>query len=78
MGFSWSHTTYAIWKDMLFNFEDKWDLDYFLAHAHGSKRISSQEAWKSNKDFIRVFSSRCLSANKDRKQRIKEWKYEDK
>ena len=80
MGFAWSHTTYAWYKDMIFNFEDRWDLDYFLTHAEGSKRISAVEAWKLhkelNKDFIRVFSSRCLGANKDRSQRIKDWKNE--
>ena len=76
MGFAWSHTTYAKYKNMIFNFEDKWDLDYFLAHAEGSKRISAVEAWKSGKDFIRIYSSRCLSASKDRSRRIKEWKNE--
>jgi len=76
MGFAWSHTTYAQYKDMIFNFEDKWDLDYFLAHAECSKRISATEAWKSGKHFIRVYSSRCLGANKDRSQRIKRWKDE--
>ncbi len=78
MGFAWSHTTYAYWHGIIFNFEDKWDLDYFLAHADGSKRISSMEAWKSGKDFIRVFSSRCLGRNDDRRKRIKEWKDEVK
>lgn len=76
MGFAWSHTTYAIWQDIIFNFEDKWDLDYFLTHADGSKRISAVEAWKSGRDFIRIYSSRCLGANKDRQQRIRKWKNE--
>lgn len=76
MGFAWSHTTYACYKDMIFNFEDKWDLDYFLAHAEGSKRISAVEAWKSGKNFIRIYSSRCLGANRDRQQRIRKWKNE--
>lgn len=80
MGFAWSHTTYALWHGMVFNFEDKWDLDYFLAHAEGSKRISSNFAYmyvydyKHQLDFIRVFSSRSLGADKDRQRRIKEWK----
>lgn len=75
MGFAWSHTTYAMWHGMIFNFEDKWDLDYFLAHAEDSVRISSVNAWKyDNKNFIRVFSSRCLGANRERHKTIKEWK----
>lgn len=78
MGFAWSHTTYAIWHDIIFNFEDRLDLDYFLAHADGAKRISAKEAWDSRKNFIRIFSSRCLGANKDRSRRIKEWKDEIK
>lgn len=78
MGFAWSHTTYARYKDMIFNFEDKLDLDYFLAHAEGAKRISAAEAWKSDKDFIRIFSSQCLGVNRDRRKRVKEWKDEVK
>lgn len=78
MGFAWSHTTYAMWHGMIFNFEDKWDLDYFLAHAEDAKRISAAEAWKSGKDFIRIFSSRCLGANRDRRKCVKEWKDEVK
>ena len=74
MGFAWSHATYAIWHDMIFNFEDKWDLDYFLAHAKGSKRLSAVDAWKIKKDFIRVFSSRSIGADKERHRRVKEWK----
>ena len=78
MGFAWGHTTYAQWHGIIFNFEDKWDLDYFLAHADGAKRISAVDAWDSHKDFIRVFSSRCLGRNDDRRKRIKEWKNENK
>lgn len=78
MGFAWSHTTYALWHELIFNFEDKWDLDYFLAHAEGSKRIFAVDAWKIKKDFIRVFSSRSLGANKERQQRIKRWKHDNK
>lgn len=76
MGFAWSHTTYACYKDMIFNFEDKRDLDYFLAHAEDSRRISAIDAWKSNKNFIRIYSSRCLGANRERSKRIREWKNE--
>lgn len=78
MGFAWSHTTYAVWRGIIFNFEDKWDLDYFLAHAEESKRLSAVDAWKSKKDFVRIFSSRSLGANKYRKQQVKEWKYDNK
>lgn len=78
MGFAWSHTTYAVWHDMIFNFEDKWDLDYFLAQADGSKRLSAMDAWKTHKDFIRIYSSRCLGANRERHKTIKEWKNANK
>lgn len=74
MGFAWGHTTYAVWKGIVFNFEDKWDLDYFLAHAKGSKRLTFNQAWELNKEHIKIFSSRSLGANSDRKQRVKEWK----
>ena len=75
--FAWSHTTYAYWKGLLFHFEDKLDLDYFLAHAEGSERISAKRAYDNyNRGFIRVFSSRRYGANKDRQQRIKRWKQE--
>ena len=43
MSFAWGHTTYALWHGMVFNFENKWDLDYFLAHADGAVRISSKK-----------------------------------
>ena len=82
MGFAWGHTTYAYWHGIIFNFEDKWDLDYFLAHAEDSERISSADAWKNeaykHRDFVRVFSSRCLGANKNRSERIKRWKDEQR
>jgi hypothetical protein len=82
MGFAWGHTTYAKWQGMIFNFEDKWDLDYFLAHAEGAERISAVDAWKdetyNSKDFIQVFSSRCLGADKCRAERIKRWKDEQR
>lgn len=74
MGFAWSHTTYALWNGIIFNFEDKWDLDYFLAHAEGSCKLSANEAWKTKKDFVKVFSSRSLGSNKDRANKVKEFK----
>lgn len=76
MGFAWGHTTYALWKGMIFNFEDKWDLDYFLAHADGAVRVSCVEAYDmvDCRQFIKVFSSRCLGRNADRARRVKEWK----
>ena len=73
MGFAWSHTTYAYYKGLIFNFEDKWDLDYFLAHAEGSKRISAVEAWEAKQNFIRIYSSRSLGASDHRRRRVKEW-----
>lgn len=83
MGFAWSHTTYARWHGIIFNFEDKWDLEYFLAHAEGSERLSAADAWKDDsykgangKDFIRIFSSRCLGRNASRAKRIRKWRYE--
>lgn len=74
MGFAWSHTTYAKWKDMIFNFEDKWDLDYFLAHACGSERILAVDAWKVKIDFVKVTSSRRLGGNNERAKKVREWK----
>ena len=73
--FAWSHTTYAQLNEIIFNFEDKWDLDYFLAHSD-AKRISAKDAWESKKDLIRVYSSRRLGGNTDRMKRIKNWKNE--
>lgn len=78
MGFAWSHTTYAVWNGIVFNFEDKWDLDYFIAHADGSKRVSAVDAWGMNKDFVKVFSSRCLGRNEQRAKKIKEWHCNDR
>ena len=80
MGFAWSHTTYAEWHDIIFNFEYKRDLSYFLEHSD-AKRISAVDAWNkyhgTDREFIRVYASDALGANKDRKQRIKSW-YENK
>lgn len=80
MGFAWGHTTYAEWHGIVFNFEDKWDLDYFLYHAYGAKRISSKEAYNDYdcRHHIKVFSSRSLGANNYRKRTIRAWKNENK
>lgn len=80
MGFAWSHTTYAEWHGIVFNFEDKWDLDYFLDHAYGARRISSKEAYNDFNccDHIKIFSSRCLGSNAYRKQEIKRWHHDNK
>lgn len=60
MSFAMSHTTYAKWHGIIFNFEWKWDLDYFLAHAEGSKRIRAVEAYASDQDIVKVEAScRC-------------------
>lgn len=77
MSFAWSHTTYAYWHGLIFNFEDKWDLDYFLAHS-SAERVSSNWAYKHYHVFphIRISSSRCLGSNAERKRQIKEWKNE--
>lgn len=81
MGFAWSHTTYAEWQGIVFNFEYKRDLDYFLAHAKNSKRISAVEAWnkyhETRQDFVRVFASDTLGSNEYRKKEVKSW-YENK
>jgi len=73
--FAWSHTTYAYWHGIVFNFEDKWDLDYFLAHSN-AKRVTSKWAYDHYHEFpfIQVPSSRTLGANKSRKQTIKAWR----
>ena len=75
--FAWSRTTYALWHGIIFNFEWKRDLDYFLAHAPDSKRISSVDAWKlyhgTGKEFIRIYCSDVSYRNQDRRKRIKDW-----
>lgn len=76
MSFAWSRTTYALWRGIVFNFEDKWGLDYFLAHAGGAKRVSCGEAHDLMycERFVRVPSSRSLGVNVSRKQKVKQWK----
>jgi len=81
MSFAWSHTTYAIWHNMIFNFEWKTDLKYFLAHADGAKRICAKDAWdmyhNTDRKFIRVYASSALGKNSYRKKRVKNW-YDNK
>jgi len=75
--FAWSHTTYAEWHGIIFNFEWKRDLNYFLAHAEDAKRISANESWDkvrgTEKEFVRVYCSDVKWRNDYRRQRIKEW-----
>lgn len=77
MGFAWSHTTYAEWKGIIFNFEWKRDLDYFLSHNKEARRISSVEAWskihETHKEFIRIKCSDALGANSYRKKEVRRW-----
>lgn len=81
MGFAWSHTTYAKWHNIIFNFEYKRDLNYFLAHADGSERISAVDAWNeyhnTKNEFVRVYASNALGSNQERKKRVKDW-YENR
>lgn len=76
MAFAWSHTTYAVWHDIIFNFEWKWDLDYFLAHAKDAKRIYAVEAYNrlfsEGKEFIKVEAS-CRNRHSDREKRVRSW-----
>lgn len=77
MGFAWSHTTYAKWHGMIFNFEWKRDLDYFLTHAEGAVRIFAVEAYaealKNNVEFIRVEASCRSGSNSSRKKEVAQW-----
>lgn len=79
--FAWSHTTYAEWEGIIFNFEWKRDLDYFLNHAHGARRISAKEAWykwnDTRREFIRVPASCALGSNQYRKKEVQRW-YDNK
>ena len=77
MAFAWSHTTYARWNGMIFNFEWKRDLDYFLAHAEGSKRICAFEAYaevhNNDIEFIKVEASCRCGGNSSRKNEVNSW-----
>lgn len=79
--FAWSHTTYARWHGMIFNFEWKRDLDYFLAHAKDAVRIYAVEAYtemfKNNADIIKVEASCRLGSNSSRKKSVQVW-YDNK
>lgn len=72
MAFAWGHTTYAVWHDMIFNFEWKWDLDYFLAHAKGARRIRAIEAYASDKPFIKIEAS-CRRRHSEREKEVRRW-----
>ena len=77
--FAWSHTTYAVWKGIIFNFEWQRDLKYFLAHANGAKRITAVDALrtynklKMNGGIVRVCASCSIGANSYRKHIIDKW-----
>lgn len=75
MSFSWGRTFYAKWHGMIFNFEQKMDRDYFVAHADGGSVLSASDAWKEyGQGFIRVYASSGLESSKTRQKRIKEWR----
>ena len=77
MGFAWSHTTYAKWHGIIFNFEWKRDLEYFLVHAEESERIYAVEAYtemfKHNAEFVKIEASCRQGSNENRKKEIKAW-----
>jgi len=77
MGFAWSHTTYARWHGMIFNFEWKRDLEYFLDHAKGAKRIYAVEAYaemvNNHVDVIKVNASCRCGGNSSRKKEVNNW-----
>ena len=74
-----SRTFYAMYNDILFNFEYKRDRDYFVDNMDGAKRVSALVAYKSKKllDAIKVEASCKLGANVERKREINSW-YENK
>jgi len=75
--FAWSHTTYARWHGIIFNFEWKRDLEYFLDHAEDAVRIYAVEAYadrfNNNVDFVKVEASCRLGSNSSRKEAVKTW-----
>ena len=75
--FAWSHTTYARWHGMIFNFEWKRDLDYFLAHAKDAVRIYAVEAYaemfNNNVEFVKVEASCRFGSDNDRRKRVNQW-----
>ena len=70
-----SRTYYAIWHDMIFNFEYIRDRNYFVDKAKDAKIISAYDAYKSHKMLNRICitASDSLGANEERKERIKSW-----
>ena len=76
MSFAWGHTTYALWHGIIFNFEWKWDLDYFLAHAKDAKRILAVDAYNrrlsEGQDFVKVEAS-CRHRHSEREKEVRRW-----
>ena len=74
-----SRTWYAILNGTIFNFEDKRDRDYFIAHGN-AEVISAKEVYDMHgfTNCIRVNSSRSLGANRYRKSEIQRWYYDNK
>ena len=71
--FAWSHTTYAIWHGIVFNFEWKRDLDYFLAHAVGSERVFSSKVYKDY-DWSKIIKVEASCSKKDsRYKEVMNW-----
>lgn len=73
--FAWSHTTYAIWHGIIFNFEHRQDRDYFIDHSE-AKVISAKEVYDMNyktRKLIQVPASVCIGTNQGRKKRVKDW-----
>lgn len=69
-----SRTHYALWHDIVFNFEYVRDRNYFIAHSKDAKILSAHDAYKREvSNAIRVDASCKLGANKKRKQRINNW-----
>lgn len=74
-----SRTHYAMWNNILFNFEYVRDCDYFVAHLKDAKRLTAKEAYEHDGflNRVKVYASDRLGANQERKKRIKKW-YENK
>ena len=69
-----SRTHYALWHDIVFNFEYVRDRDYFVANSKGAKILSAHDAYKRGiSNAVRVNASCRLSADKERKKRIDTW-----
>lgn len=74
-----SRTHYAVWNNILFNFEYVRDCDYFVAHLKDAKRLTAKEEYEHDGflNRVKVYASDRLGSNQDRKKRIKRW-YENK